>query len=196
MQIWRLPSISLEKSNEISIRSEQILREEFPEIKTIISRTGRAEIATDPMGVEISDVYLILNPRKSWRHPTKEALVEAIDHTLQERVPGAVFSYSQPIQLRVSELISGTRSDVAIKIYGDDLNTLKQKADEVARIVKTVDGSADVKAEQVIGLPTLRVRLDRESLARYGVHAKEVLSAIETIGGEKSRYYRRGSETF
>ena len=196
MQIWRLPSISLEKSNEISLRSEKILREEFSEIKTIISRTGRAEIATDPMGVEISDVYLMLNPRKSWRYPSKEALIEAIDHALQERVPGAVFSYSQPIQLRVSELISGTRSDVAIKIYGDDLNTLKEKADDVVRIVQAIDGAADVKAEQVIGLPTLRVRLDRESLARYGVHAEEVLNVIETIGGKKVGTVLEGQKRF
>jgi len=90
--------------------------EEFPEVKTVVSRTGRAEIATDPMGVEISDTYIMLHPPDTWRFETKEALVEDIDATLTERVPGAIFSYSQPIALRVQELISGVRSDVASEL--------------------------------------------------------------------------------
>jgi len=196
MQIWRLPSISLEQSNQISSRAERVLRERFPEIETVVSRTGRAEIATDPMGVEISDVYLILAPRKSWRFDTKEALVEAIDETLTAHVSGAVFSYSQPIQLRVSELISGVRSDIALKIYGDDLALLKQKADEAARILGGIDGAADVKAEQVTGLPTLRIRLDREAAARYGIPAEEVLSVIEAIGGKRVGTVLEGQRRF
>ncbi len=171
LQIWRLPSVSLEKSNEISLHAERVLMDEFPEIETAVSRTGRAEIATDPMGVEISDTYLILKDRSTWRFDTKEELVEAIDETLKEKVPGAIFSYSQPIELRVAELISGVRSDIGIKIYGDDLELMKQKADEVVRLVSKIDGAADVKAEQVIGLPTIRVRIDRDAIARYGINA-------------------------
>jgi len=183
MQIWRLPSVSLEKSNEISTRAEQVLMAEFPEVDTVISRTGRAEIATDPMGVEISDTYIMLNPKDTWRFETKEELVEAIEEVLMERVPGAIFSFSQPIELRVEELISGVRSNVAIKIYGDDLEQMKRKADEAVRLIRDIPGAADVKAEQVIGLPNIRLRVDREAAARYGVNGQDILDVIQSIGG-------------
>ncbi len=196
MQIWRLPSVSLEKSNEISLHAERVLMEEFPEIETAVSRTGRAEIATDPMGVEISDTYLILKDRSTWRYDSKEALIEAIDETLKEKVPGAIFSYSQPIELRVSELISGVRSDIGIKIYGDDLELMKQKADDVVRLIKRVEGAADVKAEQVIGLPTMRVRIDRDAIARYGINAEDVLEVIESIGGNQVGTVLEGQKRF
>ncbi|MCH7994718.1 MAG: efflux RND transporter permease subunit, partial [Planctomycetes bacterium] len=196
MQIWRLPSVSLEKSNEISLHAERVLMENFPEIETCVSRTGRAEIATDPMGVEISDTYLILKPKESWRFKTKEALIEAIDETLKANVPGAIFSYSQPIELRVSELISGVRSDVGIKIYGDDLELMKQKADDVVRLINRIPGAADVKAEQVIGLPTMRIRIDRDAIARYGINAEDVLEVIESIGGKQVGTVLEGQKRF
>jgi len=196
MQIWRLPSVSLEKSNEISLHAERVLKEEFPEIETIVSRTGRAEIATDPMGVEISDTYLILKPKDTWRFDTKVALIEAIDETLMENVPGAIFSYSQPIELRVSELISGVRSDIGIKIYGDDLELMKEKADDVVRLINQIPGAADVKAEQVIGLPTMRVRIDRDAIARYGINAENVLEVIESIGGNQVGTVLEGQKRF
>jgi len=184
LQIWRLPSISLETSNEISLRTERVLLEEFgPEIDTVVSRTGRPEIATDPMGVEISDSYVMLHPRDRWRFETKEELVAAIGRRLEKRVPGAIFSFSQPIELRVSELISGVRSDVAVQIYGDDLERLKATADRVARVLRGVPGAADVKAEQTTGLPVLRVQVDREAAARYGVNADDVLEVVEAVGG-------------
>lgn len=185
MQIWRLPSVSLEKSNAISSQAEKVLVDEFPEVDTVVSRTGRAEIATDPMGVEISDTYIMLKPKDTWRFSSKEELVAAIDETLKKRVPGAIFSYSQPIELRVSELISGVRSDVAIKIYGDDLELMKKKADEAVRLVSKVQGASEVKAEQVIGLPTLRVRINREAIARQGINAEDVLDVVESIGGKR-----------
>ncbi len=196
MQIWRLPSISLEQSNEISTVAERVLKEQFPEIETIISRTGRAEIATDPMGVEISDTYLMLTPRESWRYGSKEELIEAIDKAMQGQVTGAIFSYSQPIELRVSELISGVRSDIAVHIYGDDLTVLKQKADEVARVLQEIPGAADVKAEQTVGLPMLRVRVDRRAIARYGINAADVLDVVETIGGKELGVVLEGQKRF
>ena len=196
LQIWRLPSVSLEKSNEISLHAERVLKKDFPEIKTIVSRTGRPEIATDPMGVEISDTYIILHPKETWRFHSKEALIEAIDKTLQEKVPGAIYSYSQPIELRVSELISGVRSDIAIKIYGDDLELMKEKADEVVRLVSRVPGAADVKAEQVIGLPTMRVRINRDAIARYGINAEDILEVIESIGGKQVGTVLEGQKRF
>lgn len=196
MQIWRLPSISLEESNAISGLAETALKENFPEVKTVVSRTGRAEIATDPMGVEVSDTFLMLEPRDSWRFASKEELVEAIDATMRANVPGAIFSYSQPIELRVQELISGVRSDVAIHVYGDDLRGLKEKADEIVAVLRTIPGAADVKAEQTQGLPLLRVRLDREAIARYGINASQVLEVIEAVGGKRVGTVLEGQQRF
>jgi cobalt-zinc-cadmium resistance protein CzcA len=184
MQIWRLPSISLETSNRISTEVERVLVD-FPEVETVVSRTGRAEIATDPMGVEISDTYLILAPRDTWRFDTKEELIAAIDEALARRFPGVLFSYSQPIELRVSELISGVRSDVGIQIYaaGGTLDDMRRVADEVAAVVRDVEGMEEVKAEQILGLPTLTVDVDREAIARLGLNAEAVLDVVETVGG-------------
>jgi len=196
LQIWRVPSISLEKSNQISTVAERLLKKEFPEIRTIVSRTGRAEIATDPMGVEISDTYIILRDKASWRYPTKEALVEAMQQTLSNGVAGATFSFSQPIELRVQELISGVRSDVAVHLYGDDLKLLKQKADEIVRVLKGIRGAADVKAEQTQGLPMLRVRIDRKAIARYGINAQDVLAVIEAVGGRRAGTVVDGQKRF
>jgi len=197
MQIWRLPSISLEQSNEISRIAERVLLEEFPdEVDTVVSRTGRAEIATDPMGVEISDSYVMLRPRDEWSHGSKEELVQAISETMERRVPGAIFSFSQPIELRVAELISGVRSDVAVQIYGDDLDRLKRKADEIVGVVETVPGAQDTKAEQTTGLPLLRVRVDRRAVARYGINDEDVLDVVEAVGGVDAGVVLEGQKRF
>ncbi len=196
MQIWRLPSISLEQSNAISTMAEKVLVEEFPEVETVVSRTGRAEIATDPMGVEISDTYVMLNPPDTWRFDTKEELVRAIAEAMEKNVPGAVFSFSQPIELRVAELISGVRSDIAVHIYGDDLDGLKEKADEVGAVLQGIEGAADVKAEQTAGLPLLRVDIDRRALARYGIDAEQVLGVVEAIGGLRVGTVMEGQRRF
>ena len=128
----------------------------FTEVSTVVSRTGRAEIATDPMGVEISDTYLILEPPETWRFETKEELIEALDEALAEALPGVMFSYSQPIELRVDELISGVRSEVGIKIFSSSgsLEEMREVADQVANVVREVPGMAEVKVEQTTGLPT------------------------------------------
>jgi len=196
MQVWRLPSVSLEQSNEISGIAERVIKDEFPEVDTVVSRTGRAEIATDPMGVEISDAYLMLNPPDTWRFASKEALVEAIDEELQERVPAAMFSYSQPIELRVAELIAGVRSAVAVHLYGDDLDGLAEKAEEIVEVVQAIPGAADVKAEQTTGLPLLRVSLDRQALARNGLNARDVLDVVEAVGGKSVGTVVEGQRRF
>jgi cobalt-zinc-cadmium resistance protein CzcA len=197
MQIWRLPSISLEQSNRISTLAERVLLEEYgSEIDTVVSRTGRAEIATDPMGVEISDTYLMLAPKDEWRFDSKEALVAAIGETMEERIPGAIFSFSQPIELRVAELISGVRSDVAVQLYGDDLELLAEKAEEIVRVVRAIPGAADVKAEQTSGLPVLRVRLDRRAAARYGINAEDVLDVVQAVGGVPAGVVLDGEQRF
>ena len=196
MQIWRIPSISLEQSNEVSLAVERLIKEEFPEVRTIVSRTGRAEIATDPMGVEISDTYLILAPPGEWRFATKEALVAAIDARLEARFPGVMFSYSQPIELRVSELLSGVRSDIGIKVYGDDIERMKEVADRVVAAIREVPGIEEAKAEQTTGLPTLRVRLRRDAIARLGINAEDVLDVIETVGGKELGTVLEGQRRF
>ncbi|MES1241221.1 MAG: CusA/CzcA family heavy metal efflux RND transporter [Acidobacteriota bacterium] len=196
MQIWRVPSISLEESNRISQMAEQVLKEKFPEVDTVVSRTGRAEIATDPMGVEISDTYIMLKPRDTWRFGSKEKLVEEIEEAMTKNVPGAIFSFSQPIELRVAELISGVRSDIAVHIYGDDINQLKSKADEIVRVLSRVRGAADVKAEQTVGLPMLRVTIDRQAIARYGINAQDVLDVVETVGGRPVGVVLEGQRRF
>jgi cobalt-zinc-cadmium resistance protein CzcA len=196
IQAWRPPSVSLEDSLRSTTSIERVLKR-FPEVETVVSKTGRAEIATDPMGVETSDILVMLAPRKKWKTAsTKEELIKKIDEALDKEVPANAISYSQPIELRVQELIAGVRSDVAVLLYGDDLDVLRTKADEIARVVARVPGAADTKAEQTAGLPMLRVIVDRAKLARYGVKGEEVLDAIAAVGGRRVGQVLEGSRRF
>jgi cobalt-zinc-cadmium resistance protein CzcA len=181
VQIGRLPSVSLRESVAIATQAEKILMD-FPEVKTVISKTGRAEVATDPMGVELSDVYVALKPQGEWTSAdTREELIEKMSERLEKEVPQGVFSFSQPIELRVAELISGVRSDVAIKLYGDDLEVLNEKAEEIVRIAQGVSGAEDVKAEATAGLPQLQIRPNRAAIARYGLNVEDVNDLVESI---------------
>lgn len=183
VQAWRLPSVALSESTKSTTLVEKTLLE-FPEVVTVVSRTGQAEIPTDPMGVETSDIYAILTDQHDWETAdTKEGLIEEINRALEQRVPGNIFSYSQPIELRMQEMIAGVRSDLAVTVYGPDLDELRRIGDEVQRVVARVPGSADVKAEQTAGLPFLRVRIDRGAVARYGINVADVLAVVETMGG-------------
>ncbi|MCP3064175.1 CusA/CzcA family heavy metal efflux RND transporter [Myxococcus sp. K38C18041901] len=185
IQAWRVPSVSLEESARQTGLIEKVLKR-FPEVTTVVSRTGRAEIATDPMGVEISDIFVMLKPHDAWTTAKdREGLIARFNEALLKEVPGSLFSYSQPIELRVSELIAGVRSDVALKLYGDDLDVLKQTGDTLAAALAKVPGAADVKAEQVAGLPVARIQVDRKAIARYGINVRQVLDTIETLGGKE-----------
>lgn len=196
VQAWRPPSVSLEESLRWTTAIERVLRR-FPEVQSVVSRTGRAEIATDPMGVETSDVLVMLEPRDKWKTAaTKAELIEKIDAALAKEIPGNAISFSQPIELRVQELIAGVRSDVAVLIFGPDLDVLRGKADEIAAVVARVPGAADTKAEQIAGLPMLRVTVDRFKLARYGIKAEEVLDAIAAVGGRTVGQVFEGSRRF
>lgn len=197
LQAWRLPSVSLEESVKNTTRIEQVLKT-FPEVTSVISRTGRPEIATDPMGVEISDIYVLLNPHHSeWKTAgTKNELIQAFDAALRKAVPGTKFSYSQPIELRVQELIAGVRSEIAINIFGEDMNQLKTLGDEVVQVVSQVPGAAETKAEQVAGLPYLRVIIDREAIARYGINTSQVLDTVRAIGGRTVGQVVKGNRRF
>jgi len=183
VQAIRLPSVSLERSIELTTEIEKELKK-FPEIASVISKTGRPEIATDPMGVEMSDIFVILSPKDQWRFKTKQELIEAMEEKLTTSIPGNNFSFTQPIELRVQELISGVRSDIGISLYGDDLETLKRKGDEVGAVIAKVPGAADVQVEQTAGMPYIRIKIIRPAIARYGINAGDVLDAVSTIGGK------------
>ena len=180
----RLASVSLEESLAYGFRIENILKNEFPdEVDQIWSRTGTAEVATDPMGFEVSDVYLSLKPRAGWRRARTQDELVASMAKVTETLPGMRAVYSQPIELRINEMVAGIRADLGIKLFGDDLEILKEKAAEIERVVKSVRGAADVSTEQITGLPVLRIEVDREALSRFGVPARYVLDSITAAGG-------------
>ncbi len=183
IQVTRLPSVSLETSVEMTKSIERTLLE-FAEVDTVVSKTGRPEIANDPMGVYQTDVIVRLKPTNQWpKDRSKTELIEAMQEKLEEKVPGNAFSFTQPIELRVQELVAGVRSDIGLSLYGDDLDELKRKGDELVAALNKVDGAADVQAQQIAGLPYLRVIILREALAQYGINTRTVLDAISTVGG-------------
>lgn len=184
IQAVRLPSVPLEESVKFTTRVEASLLENFPdEVETVIARTGRAEIATDPMGVELSDIFIMLKPPEEWKAASKVELVAAMRDTLMKEVPGQNYLFSQPIELRTNELISGVRADIAIKIYGEDLDVLAELSEEIEAIVRTVPGAGDVESEQVSGLPFLKVKVDRRAIARYGISVADVMNVVSAMAG-------------
>lgn len=195
--IQRLPSVSLSESVRMAGRAEAVLLK-FPEVRRVISKTGRAEVATDPEGIDKSDVLIVLRPQEEWTSARNRVeLVEKMSKALEENVPGALFSFSQPIEMRVAELISGVRSDVAIKLFGDDLETLRTKADEITRIIGRIPGAEDVKAEQVSGLPQLQIKADRAAIARYGINVEDVNGLVESlVAGKDAGVVYEGEQRF
>lgn len=186
VQIQQLPSVSLTQSVRTVSEAEQVLKT-FPEVMKVVSKTGRAEVATDPMGIETTDVYVALKPHSEWTTAnTREELIGKMSEALEAKVPNGAFSFSQPIELRVAELIAGVRSDVAIKIFGDDLDVLKKTGEQIGRAVAKVPGAADVKVEQVSGLPQLQIKVDREAVSRYGINVADVNDVVESIVAGKS----------
>ncbi len=196
IQVLRLPSASLNTAIQTSTMIEKEIMK-FPEVAYVVTKTGRAEIGTDPMGVEMSDVLIELKPKDEWKSGmSKDELVKAMDKELS-KLPGMGFSFSQPIQLRVAELISGVRSDIAIKLFGEDLEVLKEKAEDIAKVVSKIEGAADVKVEQVTGLPQLQIKIDRSKISRYGVNVADINQIIETaIGGKSTGEVFEGEKRF
>ncbi|MFO0925432.1 MAG: CusA/CzcA family heavy metal efflux RND transporter [Gemmataceae bacterium] len=195
IQAVRLPSVSLETSVEMTTRIEKTLLQ-FPEVESVVCKTGRPEIANDPMTVNLTDILVALKPSSEWRFSSKEELVKAMEETLEDQVPANVYSFSQPIELRVAELVAGVRSDVGISLYGDDLETLRDKAEEVVKVLSRVPGSADVQAEATGGLPYLRVIIRRQQIARYAINARDVLDAVAAIGGREVGQVFEGQRRF
>jgi heavy metal efflux system protein len=175
-----LPSISLPEAVKVSTNIERAIKN-VPEITTVVCRTGRPDLATDPMGVYQTDVYVMLKPRERWRSGmTKEKLVDELRQLLAEQVPGANFNFTQLIAMRVDELVSGVRSDVAVKIFGDDLDVLTEKAAEVEKVLQTVKGQTDLQVEKLTGSGQLLITPDRERMARYGVNISDIQDVVQT----------------
>jgi len=192
----RLPNASLEGSVVVAQEIEKrVLR--FPEVTTVVTKTGRAEISEDPMGPEQSDVFIMLKPRGEWRSGrNKQALIEAIDQELSA-IPGLRLSFSQPIALRVNELISGVKSDLAVKIFGPDLAALKRQADGIAAVINGVPGARDVKVEQISGMAQETIELDRAAMARYALNASDVNELLETgVAGRAVGTFIEGQQRF
>lgn len=186
VQIQQLPSVSLTQSIRTVTEAERVLKS-FPEVTKVVSKTGRAEVATDPMGVETTDIYVGLKPHSEWTTAdTREDLIAKLSEALEKKVPNGAFSFSQPIELRVSELIAGVRSDVAIKLFGDDLETLTKTAQQIGSAVSKIPGAEDVKVEQVSGLPQLQIQVDREAVARHGINVEDVNDLVESVVAGKS----------
>ncbi|MFZ5781816.1 MAG: efflux RND transporter permease subunit [Pseudomonadota bacterium] len=197
MHAMRIPGTSLTQSVQMQEALEKAILE-FPEVKEVAAKIGTAEVATDPMPPNVADNFILLKPRSQWPDPkrSKADLVEAIEKRV-EQIPGNNYEFTQPIQMRFNELISGVRSDLGIKIFGDDLDTLLTVANKVQSVVQGVPGAADVKTEQVSGLPMLTVKPDRAALARYGISLAELQEVVEiAVGGREAGLVFEGDRRF
>ncbi|MDB5765579.1 MAG: czcA2 [Collimonas fungivorans] len=198
IQALRIPGTSLTQSLEMQKQIESTLKRQFPEIERVFARTGTAEIASDPMPPNISDGYIMLKPETDWPKPKKSRpeLLAAIQEAAN-KIPGNNYEFSQPIQLRFNELISGVRSDIAVKIFGDDMAVLNDTADKVSTVLGKITGAAEVKIEQTSGLPMLTVNIDRDKTARYGLNVADVQDVVATaIGGKEAGTLFQGDRRF
>ena len=197
MHAMRIPGTSLSQAVQMQEALEKALLE-FPEVKEVVAKIGTAEVATDPMPPNVADNFIMLKPRAEWPDPNrpKADLVAALEKRAAE-VPGNNYEFTQPIQMRFNELISGVRSDLGIKIFGDDLDALLSVAAKVQSVVQAVPGAADVRTEQVSGLPMLTVKPDRSSLARYGISLADLQEAVEiAVGGKEAGLVFEGDRRF
>lgn len=183
INVVRLAGTELEESLRYNTQMERAVLESFPdEVVHAWSRIGAAEVATDPMGLELTDLFITLKPRDQWTKATTQAeLTGKIQQTLRD-MPGQRIAMTQPIEMRINEMISGVRSDVAAVLYGDDFDVLVEKAREIERVLSSIDGNADVATEQVTGQPVLEIRVKQDEIARYGVPAQTVLDLVESLG--------------
>jgi cobalt-zinc-cadmium resistance protein CzcA len=198
MQAMRVPGTSLTQSVEMQQRLEKAVIAQVPEVERMFARSGTAEIASDPMPPNASDAYIMLKPQDQWPNPNKprDELIAEVQKAAAG-VPGSNYELSQPIQLRFNELISGVRSDVAVKVFGDDMDALNSTANKIAASLKAVPGSSEVKVEQTSGLPVLTINIDREKAARYGLNIADVQNSIAiAVGGRQAGTLYEGDRRF
>jgi cobalt-zinc-cadmium resistance protein CzcA len=197
MQAGRLPSASLTQSQAMQVQVENAIRE-FPEVAYVFSKTGTAEVATDPMPPNLTDTYIFLKPKSDWpdSHMPKEELIRRIQARVDE-LPGNIYEFSQPIQLRFNELLAGVRGDVAVKIFGEDFDLMLKAANQIAAILRGVDGAEDVKVEQIAGLPFLEIKIDKAEIAHLGLSLADVQDVIgAAVGGQRAGVVFEGDRRF
>jgi cobalt-zinc-cadmium resistance protein CzcA len=177
----RLPSTSIDYSKSLNFEIEKTLKE-FPEISSVVSRVGRGESAAEPLGTEETSVMVKLTPRSEWKNASdREELMSVLKEKLINSIPSTYFSMSQPIENRVNSLLTGSKADLVIKIYGDDLKTIKSQADQLATILSKIDGTGDLRVQRILGLPMLQINTNYDRMARYGVSAYEILRTVEML---------------
>lgn len=197
MHAVRIPSTSLSQSTEMQREIETVLMK-IPQVEYVYSKTGTAEMASDPMPPNVSDTFIILKPRQEWADPKlpKDELIKAIEETVS-KIPGNNYEFTQPIEMRFNELISGVRSDLAVKIYGDDFNQMQHAAEQIATVLKSIPGGADIKIAQTSGLPVLEVKIDREAASRLGLNVSDALDVVAiAMGGGKAGQLFEGDRRF
>jgi len=193
----RLSGVSAGESIRYGTHIERALLERFPdEIERIWTRTGTAEVATDPMGLELSDVFITLKPAEQWRRAaTQDELVRRMEEAVAE-LPGMRVVFTQPIEMRVNEMVAGIRADVGVKLFGDDFDILKAKAREIEAVLKKIPGAADVVTEQVTGQPVLQIEVDRGAIGRHGIAAADVLDVVAALGSVEVGHLQEGERRF
>lgn len=193
----RIPGTSLTTAIEMQNELEETIKT-FPEVERVFSKIGTAEIATDPMPPSVADTFVILKPQSEWEgsHRTKAELIAAMEQAVR-KVPGNNYEFTQPIQMRFNELLSGVRADVAVKVFGDDMDTLLALGEEIEHLLATVPGAADVRTEQVTGLPVLSIQMDRAKMARYGLNGRDVQDVVAmSVGGRNTGMIFEGDRRF
>jgi cobalt-zinc-cadmium resistance protein CzcA len=196
IEVNRLPSATLEDSLPLTTRIEKVLGE-FPEVRTVFCKTGRPEIANDIMGVQQTDVWVMLEPRADWpAGVTRDDLVERMSTALGAAVPGANFGFSQPIEMRVDELVAGVKADVAVLVYGDDLETLGGLGKKIEGVLRDIPGAADVRADWQANVPTLRIDARQDQLARHGIDGVDVMRTVAAMGGIQTGVVYEGRPRF
>ena len=193
----RIPGTSLSQAIGMQESLEKRIKE-FPEVERVFAKMGTAEIATDPMPPSVADNYVMLKERADWPDPSRSTadLVRALEEAVQA-IPGNNYEFTQPIKMRFNELIAGVRADVAVKVFGDDLEVLLEAGEEIAEVLEKVPGAADVRVEQITGLPVLTLRMNREAMARYGLNVADVQEVVEiALGGKKAGEVFEGDRRF
>jgi cobalt-zinc-cadmium resistance protein CzcA len=182
----RLAGVSIDESVDYNVIIEKLLLENFPdEIRHIWSRTGTAEVATDPMGTELTDIFIALNSRNRWKRARTQAELVRRMEEITDDLPGLNMIFTQPIEMRINEMVSGIRSDVGIKIFGDDFDVLTDLSDQIQKVLTAIEGAADIAGEQITGQPILQIVVNQDTVARYGIPARNLLDLVETVGSRR-----------
>ncbi|MCI0614994.1 efflux RND transporter permease subunit, partial [bacterium] len=193
----RIPGTGLTQAVEMQHVLEERIKK-FQEVERVFAKIGTADIATDPMPPSVADVYVMMKPRKQWPDPSKrrEEILKTFQEEL-ERIPGNKYEFTQPIEMRFNELIAGVRADVAVKIFGDDMDVLVQNGEKALAVIQAIRGASDTRLEQMTGLPILTIHLDRDQMSRYGLNVEDVQEAVEiAIGGKSAGQIFEGDKRF